>query len=263
MQHGLPLTLLARRPEEIRRLARNALDAEKAAFRRRGKVGASPAFDEVAADAVVGSYERVKGERNEVRAAAADANRWLAIGNVWGLAGLTTAGALVIRFGFEPMSSSVYGVVVAAAVGPIATTMLGLTRRSFASMRLSAATTEWLAALSASGFDTMGELSATRISMGAWRNRQAEAAAAASAARDARAAWHRVAGPKVHPREAPALIAQMTALRAAQIELLRALLVERTNPLTPTPFEVVWAVPAAAVEDEPTPRASRFTFWRS
>lgn len=271
LRAGLPDTLLALRPEEIRRLARRALDAEKAALRRRSKVGDEPTLDESAAAEAIAAHEAVRSARQGERDALNDSMRWLAIGNVWGIGGLLVAGGLVIRGGFEPMATPVYSAVVSAAAGPFSTTLLGLTRRSFASMRVSSAVAAWAQALAGAGFETMGELHARRLSRAGWERRTAEAAAANGVARDARAAWHRVAGPDRHPRQAPVLIAQMAVLRAAQIELLRALLAERMRPreLTrpaedvgpdtepiaivdvaddPVPFDVIWAVPAPLVD---------------
>ena len=271
LRDGLPDTLLALRPEEIRRLARRALDAERAALRRRSKVGDEPALDESAAASAIAAHDAVRAARQGERDALNDSMRWLAIGNVWGLGGLLVAGGLVIRGGFEPMAAPVYSAVVSAAAGPLSTMLLGLTRRSFASMRVSSAVAAWAQSLAAAGFDTMGELHARRLSRAGWERRTAEAAAANAVARDARAAWHRVAGPHHHPRQAPALIAQMVVLRAAQLELLRALVAERmrprelarpaddsgpdTGPMAivdvtddPVPFDVIWAVPTPTVD---------------
>lgn len=286
LRDGLPDTLLALRPEEIRRLARRALDAEKAALRRRSKVGDEPVLDEVATVEAMAAHDAVCAARRGEREALTDSMRWLAIGNVWGLGGLVLAGGLVIRGGFEPMAAPVYYAVVGAAAGPLSTTVLGLTRRSFASMRVSAAVASWAQALAAAGCETMGELHARRLSRAGWQRRSAEAAAANAVARDARAAWHRVAGPNRHPRQAPALIAQMTVLRAAQIDLLRALIAERmrprelarraeafgpdTEPIAivdvadePVPFDVVWAVPAPVVDvtDDVTDDGERAGVW--
>ncbi|HVM07886.1 MAG TPA: hypothetical protein VM345_05470 [Acidimicrobiales bacterium] len=269
LQQGLPPTLLAARPEEIRRLARTALDAEKAALRRRSKVGDEPAIDEDAVDAAIVALGDVRDARQGLAEAATDAMRWLAVGNVWGLVGLAAAGALVVRGHLEPMAAPVYTAVVGAAAGPIATTAFGVTRRTYATTKLARATTAWAEALRVAGFETMGELHARTISRRGWERRSVEAAAADAVARDARAAWHRVAGPKVHPREAPALIARLAVLRAAQLELFRALIAERMRPreitltAVPTdpdtepvsvvvdgahPFEVVWAVPEPVVD---------------
>ena len=288
LQEGLPPTLLALRPEEIRRLARTALDAEKAALRRRSKVGPEPEIDDDAAADAVAAHEAVCVARQGEIEALNDSMRWLAIGNVWGLGGLVVAGVLVVRAGFEPMATPVYSAVVSAAAGPMSTVILGLTRRSFASMRVSTAVTAWATALASAGFETMGELYARRISRAGWQRRNAEAAAANAVARDARAAWHRVAGPQCHPREAPALIARMAVLRAAQIELLRSLLAERmrprklaarvvdsgpdTEPMAivdvtdqpVVPFDVIWAVPAPATPAAAaSPAASRWSRLRT
>lgn len=271
LQEGLPATLLALRPEEIRRLARRALDAEKAALRRRSKIGDEPAVDERAVDAALVAHEAVKTARKGERDALTDSMRWLAIGNVWGLGGLAAAAGLVVRGGFEPMATPVYVAVVSGAAGPLATMLLGLSRRSFAAMRVSSTIAAWTEALNAAGFETMGELQARRLARAGWARRAEEAAAATRVARDARAAWHRAAGPNHHPREAPSLIARIAVLRAAQLELFRALVAERmrprempavttdveldTGPMAiidvtdePLPFDVIWAVPEPVVD---------------
>jgi hypothetical protein len=272
LQHGLPTTALATRPEDLRRLARRALDAERAAFRRRAKVGDEPLLDDVAAAAAVDAHLAVRLARAGVAAASSDGMRWLAMGNAWGVAGLVAAGVMVVRAGYEPMAAPVYAAVIGGATGPLATAMLALTRRSFASMKVASATVAWAKALAATGFETMGQLAARRIARQAWLRRTHEAAIATDAARDARAAWHRVAGPHCHPREAPAVVAQLTALRAAQLQLLRALIADRMTPrslpLPPAdshPFEVAWPEPAAEATgaiDLRTPPRGLFSFWR-
>ena len=237
----LPDTLLAKRPEEIRRLARHALDAEKAALRRRSKVGAEPEYDAAGADDALAAFRSVQDARRGVRDAGRDSMRWLTIGNAWGVAGIGVAGALVMRVGLEPMSTPVYGAVIAGATGPLATMMLGLTRRSVAERRLAVARASWSSALVKTGAETMGQLGGRRLAWLGWQRRQQEADAAVAVARDARAAWHRVAGPLHHPREAPTLIAKVAVLRAAQLELLRALLEQQARVVDVRPFDVAWA----------------------
>ena len=233
LQSGLPDTLLARRPEEIRRLARVALDAERAAFRRRAKVGDEPALDDAAADAALDAHAAVEAARGGVRAAANDAMRLLAVGNAWGVICLAGGAALVLRAGFEPMAAPVYGAIVGAAAGPVATTLAGLSVRSLARIKLTSASSAWASAMAATDCATLGELRGRRIARAGWRRRVEEANAATALARESRAAWHRVAGPDVHPRQAPTLLARMTVLRAAQLELLSALLAQRLEPPEP------------------------------
>lgn len=269
-EEGLPRTLLALRPEEIRRLARRALDAERAALRRRSKVGEEPTLDESVVARAMEAHDAVRAARAGERDAVDDSMRWLAIGNVWGIGGLAVAGVLVFR-GIEPTAAPVYASVVTGATGPLATMLLGLTRRSVAALRVATAVNGWADALATAGFETMGELHARRLARASWVRRQQEAVAANTAARDARAQWHRVAGPHHHPREAPALIGRVAELRAAQLELLRALLAERMRPRElatasahreldtgpmetldmcddAVPFDVAWAVPEPVLD---------------
>ncbi|HEX7168883.1 MAG TPA: hypothetical protein VF230_18035 [Acidimicrobiales bacterium] len=238
LRAGLPDSLLAARPDELRRLARRALETDLAARRRRAKVGEPPAVDEHAVDVAVAAHAAVRAARAGMTVATAEGMRLLAIGNVWGVAAIGT-GAVLLRSGLEPMSTPVYLAVVGAAAGPLATAALGLSRRSFAAMRVAAATASWAEAVAGAGATTMGELGARRIAARAWQRRRDEADAATAAAREARAAWHRVVGPKRHPRDAPALLARLAALRAAQLDLFRALVAERMRPR---------AAPAPAVD---------------
>jgi len=201
-----------------------------AALRRRSKIGDEPAIDEDATAAAIAAHDAVNDARAGERAALDESMRWLAIGNLWGIGSLGVAAALVIRGGVEPMAPPVYAAVITGATGPLATMILGLCRRSIAAMRVTSAITEWSEAVARAGFATMGELHGRRLARAAWARRRDEADAANAVARDARAAWHRVAGPGDHPREAPTLIARMTVLRAAQLELLKALIAERMKP---------------------------------
>lgn len=200
-------------------------------------VGEAPPLDLDAVAAAVDAFDALRRAREGERDTLDEGLRWLALGNVWGIAGLVLAVVLVAS-GHEPTSPLVYTAVVAAAAGPISTGFLGLCRRSLAAMRTRAATTEWAAALEASGFDTFGTLHARRLAHAAWVRRAEEAAVAGAAARDARAAWHRVAGPRSHPREAPALAARVGRLRCAQLELFGALLAERLAAPTLRPAAV-------------------------
>ena len=282
LQRDLPETAMATRPDELRRLASRALDAERAAFRRRSKVGEEPPLDDTAAAEAFAAHDAVRAARAGMSAATDEGMRWLAIGNVWGLTGLAAAGVMVLRAGYEPMSAPVYGAVIGGATGPITTGLLALARRTLAAMRTTSASAAWASALATTGFETMGQLGARRLARRGWERRNEEAAVATAAARAARGDWHRVAGPRRHPRDAPQLLEQLAALRSAQLELLRALIAERMQPravpelsepiidvtaletatVDVTPFDVRWATTPPAETDERTPRRGFLRFWR-
>ena len=271
LQHELPPTLLAARPEQLRRLARTSLDAERAALRRRSKVGVEPALDIGAAEAAIDAHAAVRAARQGLSDTGAEGQRWLAIGNVWGLVGLAGAAALVLKAGYEPMASPVAFTVVGGAAGPLATAVLALTRRSVASMRLASTLTAWADALRVTGFETMGELWARRVAHRAWARRSDEAAVATAVARDARAAWHRVVGPRRHPREAPAIVEQLAQLRVAQLDLFEALVaahlrrVEAAASMPASdvvPFAITWATGEPVVGEPRSRRPLSFRFWR-
>lgn len=223
---GLVDSLLAARPEEVRRLARRALDAERALFRRRGAVGPEPEYDAAAGTRAIEAYAEVVEARAGADRASQDAARWLTFGNLWGMAGLATAGGLVSQVGLSLVSAPVAAAITAAAAGPLASAVLGLVSRSSAGVRCTAAMAAWCDAVGATGLATLGAVHGRRLAHEAWDLRRLEAEAAAVVADEARAAWHDVAGPHRHPREAPALLVKMAALRAAQLQLLGLLIEE-------------------------------------
>jgi hypothetical protein len=228
LSHGLPAVAMAAHADEVRRAARACVHAAAAAERRRAFVGERPSLDEASASGVLDAHRAVGEARAGLREVVADGHRLIAIGNAWGVLALGGA-AFLSRHGVEMMATPVFAAVAGAAAGPVTMSVISVSRRSFAAMRVDAARAAWAAALEASGFATMGDLHARRIAVDAWRRRSSEADAADAAASEARAAWHRLVGDSFSPIEGPLLAFRLASLRAAQLRLLRALLDERAR----------------------------------
>jgi len=228
LAHGLPAVAMAAWPDEVRRASRACALAVAAAERRRALVGERSDLDEDATAAVLDAYRAVDEARTERRAAVAESHLLLALGNAWAALALAAA-AVAVQQGIEPMATPVYSAVVAAAAGPATMFAIGLTRRSFATIKVDTARAAWAAALTASGFATMGQLHARRIAVAAWRRRASEADAADAAVDVARADWHRLVGESFSPIEGPLLAFRLASLRTAQLRLLHLLLASRTE----------------------------------
>jgi hypothetical protein len=219
----VPVAAWSAKPEQVRRVARRCLETAAAAQRRLERVGDRPVFDDSTATNAIDACAGVARARAARQVAAADARRLFTIGNAWGALGLLGAGALVSR-GVDPMSSFVFGAISAAAAGPVTTSAIALWQRSLATIRVDAARAAWGRALIATGFDTMGDLHAGRISVRAWERRDAEARAAVAAAEDAEREWLELVGDEIAAADAPALASRLTAARAAQLALIHAYL---------------------------------------
>ena len=234
LRAGLPDTLLAKRPDEIRRLAREALDTQRAAERREALVGEPVVVDEETTGRAIDAHAELLAAREALRVARNAALTRITVGNAWGLTGIGAAAAMVMG-GAEPMGQQISIAMLAAGAGPLAAATAGLVLRTRVAADVRRAARSWTEAMAATPFATLGELHARRLSARAWQRRRAEADAARAAAREARAAWHRVAGPAVHPREAPSVLAQVAVLRAAQLDLLASMLAANVDRLTRPP----------------------------
>jgi hypothetical protein len=259
LSHGLPPAAMGAWPDDVRRASRAHALAVAAAARRRALVGERPQLDEDAVAAVLAAHRGVDEARACRREAIAEGHRLLAIGNAWAAIALAGAGLLVSQ-GVEPMATAVYAAVAGAAAGPVTMSVIGVGRRSLATIKVDAARAAWARALEVAGFATMGQLHATRIALAAWRRREAEADAAEAAVEAARARWHELVGDGFSPIEGPLLAFRLASLRSAQLRLLHALLVEASCPVEggttrhAPPDRTEAARPAAGSAAEPTRR---------
>ncbi|HVF33325.1 MAG TPA: hypothetical protein VM933_09845 [Acidimicrobiales bacterium] len=221
---GLSRALLATPPDTLRTIAERARLAEVALGRWQARVGARPALDPVADEAVLAAVGEVQAARAQQNVALHERHRLLATGNGCGLLGLGVAAVQIFAFGSSPMALPVAVAVAASPIGPLVSGWLAAQRCSIAARRLLVARARWSSALDAAGVATMGDLAARRIAAAAWERRSAEAEAAVEAARPHQRAWYRLAGPGVPPTEVDAVLDRVEELRQAQLRLLGRLL---------------------------------------
>jgi hypothetical protein len=244
LEAGLSRALLAASADDIRRLAKRASDALAVVERRRERAGERPDLDPAADAAVRAAVARYRAACAARSTIGETRQRLLARGNAAAVTSLGAAGLLVAA-GVAPMALPVAFFVVASTVGPATATAMAATRRTDAQRAVAAAREAWVEALEQAGVATMGALSARRLAVRAWERHNAEVALAEEAAAPHLRAWHRVAGPGVDPADVEAVLAQVAALRAAQLRLLAVHLSQRAAE--PEPEAVVVLEPVVDV----------------
>lgn len=167
------------------------------------------------ADVEAASAEHVAGARARTRL--------LIKGNAVGVATLGGAVALV-GAGWSPMELPVAAAIAVSPVGPVAASWLAARRATRSARSVAAARARWVAALEATGLETMGGLAARRVAVRAWERRKQEAAAVEESSRPHVRSWYRLAGPGSPPTEVEAILARVDELRAAQRTLFGLLL---------------------------------------
>jgi hypothetical protein len=234
---GLSRGLLASTPSRLRSLAAAAADAVAAAERRRARVGERPELDAQADAAVSAAVEEYRAACAAHEAVARERQRLLVAGNGAGFGSFVLAGGL-LSVGAPVMSAPVAFFMLGAAVGPLTAAVIALNRTSLAVRGVGTARSQWATALDRAGCPTMGSLHARRLAVAGWERRQAEAAAAESAAKSELRAWQLVAGPGAAPSDVEEVVARVQRLRAAQLRLLRFMLESRLHapPLPPQPI---------------------------
>lgn len=268
LEGTLGRSLLAVPPDVLRSIAARAARAEAAAQRWEARVGDRPPLVAVADAAAVAAKAAFDASRLEREETVDACTRWMARGNLAGIAALAAAAALV-SIGRSPMELPVATAVAAAPIGPLVSGWMSARGSTLAVQRERAARSRWSEALEETGLPTMGALAARRVALAAWERRREEARAARDGARPQIRAWHRLAGPGVPPAEVEEVLARVEALRRTQLRLLGALLaarVERSAMAVLAP-EAEVSAPDAAPRwlDEALQRfrSGRLRVWRS
>ncbi len=236
LEATLPRALLATAPDVLRDIAARASRAGATADRWQQRVGERPQYSgESAATAIEAkvAFDQTSRDHDGV---VDTCTRLLAKGNLAAVVALGAAAGQVI-VGRSPMELAVAVAVVAAPLGPLTAGWIAAARTSVAVRDVRSSRQLWCDALEASGAPTMGALAARRLAVAGWERRQAEAAAAAEAARPVLRAWQRLAGPGVSPNDIDDVLARIEQLRSAQIALLGALLDERVGRLAMSVLE--------------------------
>ncbi len=244
---GLPDSVLARSPQELRALANRATAAAERAERRRDRVGERPELaEEPAAEVAAALDELAAAQRLRADEGAARAKR-LAVANGFGVVALAGAAGLA-TVGVPTFSLPVAALVVGGAVAPFAAATVALVSTLTCRRRVGAARARVGAAFARTGFETMGQLAARRLAVDAWDRRRAEADCAEEAAGIEAGRWHQVAGPGLLPGSVDHVVARLRLLRAVQLRLLEAAIREHARRLSPADGVAATAGPAPAPE---------------